>query len=286
MSISYHMPSRNPPASYRAPGAKRHATPPSSRRWPRLDDHLVKPESGEEMVRGQRIMVAGANPPHADTQAGIAAMITGRMRQGYTLSTELLTRFNERSNFATDVCVRKDGIDPSTDERHLEELAFEVISEQRMSYMTERAEDLAARGVRRIIGVFLKKECVGEWCSKERTWRWLALDSVLDDPCLASPIPVKTLLQATSAAKVKEAVARGMVETKHPVIEKVRIEGIQAGLAPLVRQFERRLARSLAPAERAVLLERLQQQGAERLADVVLDLSREELAAWLAAPRH
>jgi hypothetical protein len=33
--------------------------------------------------------------------------------------------------------------------------------------------------------------------------------------------------------------------------------------------------------ERATLTERLREQGAERVGDVLLDLSREELAAWL-----
>jgi hypothetical protein len=242
------------------------------------------------MVRGRRILQAGANPPHADTQAGIAAIITGHMRQQYALSTELLTRFTEDSNFATDVCVRKDGTDPCTDERHLEELVFEVVSEQRISEITERAEDLAARGVRRIIGVFLKKQCVGEWSPSGRSWRWLPPDSLLDDPCLASPIPVQTLLQATSAAQVQDAVARGIVDINHPVIEKVRNDGLQQGLvqglAPLVHLFERRLARRLTPAERATLRDRLREQGAERVGDVLLDLQNEALATWLAAPRH
>jgi hypothetical protein len=213
-------------------------------------------------------------------------MITGRMRRGYTVSTELLTRYSEQSNFATDVCIRKDGIDPSTDERHLEELAFEVISEQRMSDMTARAEDLSARGVRRIIGVFLKKGCVGEWSAAEGTWRWLPPDGLLEDPCLACPISVRALLQATSADHVREAVARGVVDAKHPVIEQVRNEALQQGLAPLVHQFERRLGRSLTLAERAMLLKRLRDQGPERVADVVLDLPREQLTSWLAAQRY
>jgi hypothetical protein len=195
--------------------------------------------------------------------------------------------------FATDVCVRKDGIDPSTHQRHLEELAFEVVSEQRMRDITERAEDLAARGVRRIIGVFLKKDRVGEWSPSERTWRWLPPEGLLDDPCLASPIPVQALLQATSAAQVQEVVARGVIETKHPVIEQVIEQGrqcgihqgiqqgIHQGLAPLVRLLERRLARGLTAAEHQTLLKRLSEQGAELVGDAVLDLPEPEIAAWL-----
>ncbi|MRG97449.1 hypothetical protein [Polyangium spumosum] len=60
-------------------------------------------------------------------------------------------------------------------------------------------------------------------------------------------------------------------------------QGLQQGLAPLAHLFERRLRRPLTPHERATLAERLHQQGAERLGDVVLDLSPEDLATWLAA---
>ncbi|HVK67528.1 MAG TPA: hypothetical protein VM694_23745 [Polyangium sp.] len=65
--------------------------------------------------------------------------------------------------------------------------------------------------------------------------------------------------------------------------QKGREEGLQTGLAPLAHLFERRLRRPLTSTERATLAERLLQQGAERLGDVVLDLSPEDLATWLAA---
>ncbi|MDC3953282.1 hypothetical protein [Polyangium jinanense] len=65
--------------------------------------------------------------------------------------------------------------------------------------------------------------------------------------------------------------------------QKGREEGRQEGLAPLAHLFERRLRRPLTPTERATLAEQLLQQGAERLGDVVLDLSPEDLASWLAA---
>ena len=56
-----------------------------------------------------------------------------------------------------DTSVRRAGIDPSTDARYLEELAFEVVSEQSRRDITERAEDLARRGVRRLIAIFVKQ---------------------------------------------------------------------------------------------------------------------------------
>lgn len=62
-------------------------------------------------------------------------------------------------------------------------------------------------------------------------------------------------------------------------------EGVLEGeLKQLVRQFERRLMRELAPAERAQLAQRVREQGAERVGDLVLARTPDELAAWLAAP--
>jgi hypothetical protein len=61
-------------------------------------------------------------------------------------------------------------------------------------------------------------------------------------------------------------------------------KGLERGLAPLAHQFERRLVRPLTPAERAVLVRRLEIFGPERLGDIVFDGTPEALAVWLAAP--
>jgi hypothetical protein len=52
----------------------------------------------------------------------------------------------------------------------------------------------------------------------------------------------------------------------------------------LAHQFERRLGRVLRDHERALLRERTEILGPDRLGDLVLDLSADELAAWLAEP--
>ena len=61
-------------------------------------------------------------------------------------------------------------------------------------------------------------------------------------------------------------------------------QGVQQGVAPLLRQFSRRLDRALSEHECAVVIGRLETLGADRLGDVVLDLSAPELARWLADP--
>jgi hypothetical protein len=59
-----------------------------------------------------------------------------------------------------------------------------------------------------------------------------------------------------------------------------RTEGRLEGLKPL---FERRLGRALTTAEKARLSARVQEQGPEHIGNLVLDLTSEALAAWLAA---
>jgi len=56
------------------------------------------------------------------------------------------------------------------------------------------------------------------------------------------------------------------------------------GLGPLEHLFARRLGRTLTPPEQATLLARLRTHGPDRLGDVVLDLSPDELAAWITDP--
>ena len=60
--------------------------------------------------------------------------------------------------------------------------------------------------------------------------------------------------------------------------------GIEKGIGPVEHMFARRLGRPLADAERAEVLRRLDTLGPDRIGDVVLDLERDALAAWLADP--
>lgn len=60
-------------------------------------------------------------------------------------------------------------------------------------------------------------------------------------------------------------------------------KGLEKGLALLAHQVERRLGRSLTADERGRLSERLGAEGPEKVGDVVLDLSADDLSMWLAA---
>jgi hypothetical protein len=186
--------------------------------WPALDDHLVKPEaSRDEVVRGRRIQAMAANPPHADQQSRLDYLLNAHARPGYVVSTELLTRVGLKSDFASDVCIRRDGIDPDTGKRHLEELVFEVVSEQSLKDITEKAEDMIGRGVRRVFAIFVKTGEVKEWQGA-----WLLSGQEIADPLLAGPLPVRSILDAAAA---DDAVVRALDQKGNRAIQQIRQEG-------------------------------------------------------------
>ncbi|KYF57436.1 hypothetical protein BE08_43540 [Sorangium cellulosum] len=75
----------------------------------------------------------------------------------------------------------------------------------------------------------------------------------------------------------KEALQEGMKEGIK--------EGIKEGqIGTRAKQFEKKLGRPLAEAERSVLAERFDRLGPDRLDDVLLELPADAVAAWLADP--
>lgn len=166
---------------------------------PRLDDHLVQEETREEMVRGRKVMALPANPPHADRHSQIDYAIRAHTAPGYIAAVELLTRVSQDSDFAADLSVRREGIDPATKTRYLEELAFEVVSTQSLRDITERAEDLCGRGVRRVLAIFVNEGEVCEWSVEEHRWIRLPIDGTIEDPTLIRPLAIRALLEAGAA---------------------------------------------------------------------------------------
>jgi hypothetical protein len=151
------------------------------------------------MVRGQLVIAVPALPPHADRHCELDYVIRAHVAPGYISSSDMLTRAGPGSEFATDTSVRKAGLDPGTGTRYLEELAFEVVSTQSKRDVTIRAEDLTARGVRRLLAIFVKQAEVREWSPSKNDWVTLPLDGKLEDPTLARPVELKALLDAAAA---------------------------------------------------------------------------------------
>lgn len=178
-------------AALRLPGA---TEPP-----PYVDDRLVEPETREELVRGRRVHALPAKREHADPHSLFDRVIGSHAAKGFITSADLLTHASQGSDFATDVCVRRDGTDPRTGDRYLEELAFEVVHTQSRRSMTTRAKDLTKCGVRRVFAFFVKTGEVCEWSPRKRRWLPLDPDGTLEDPVLVRPIPVRALLDAAVA---------------------------------------------------------------------------------------
>ncbi|MFY9822313.1 MAG: hypothetical protein WAM82_13100 [Thermoanaerobaculia bacterium] len=187
--------------------------------FPPIDEHLVVPEvTRDEIISGRRVVAFPALAPHADQQSDLDYVLRAHVAPGYVGSADLLTRHAVDADFATDACVRKAGVDPATGSRYLEEIAFEVVSEQREQDVQEKAVSMHRRGVRRIFAISSVKgpRRVREWAAESRSWRPLAGDAQIEDPCLVKPLPVAALLDAAAAdnAVVEALAAKGNPEIR------------------------------------------------------------------------
>lgn len=217
-----------------APGSGSSLRLPGRGPFPRVDDHLVEPEiTRDEIIGGRRMVASPAHPPHATRQTDLDYVVRAHVAAGYVAAADLLTRHDEESDFASDTCVYKEGIDPETGARYLEEIAFEVVSEQNERIVTEKAFRMHRRGVRRIFAVMVKgprRAC--EWAPESQGWRPLDAGSRIEDPCLAVPLAVAALLDAAVA---DNAVAQALITKGNPAIrereEEARSEGEARGEA-------------------------------------------------------
>jgi Putative restriction endonuclease len=206
---------------------------PLEKSFPRIDDHLIKPEVSQfELIRGREVDVSGSDPPHADAQSRLSFLILAHVVGGFIVASELLTRMAEKSNFATDVCIRKDGIDPETNTRYLEEIAFEIVNTQRKRNVTEKADDMAIRGVRRVFAVFLKAGQVAEWSAEQRKFIPLEKEALIHDPVFVRPVPVQAILDQTLG---EDEAAQALITKRNRAIVKherdVETKGRKKGLA-------------------------------------------------------
>jgi putative restriction endonuclease len=184
--------------------------------FPRVDDHLVEPEvTRDEIIGGHRIVAMPANPPHADQQSRLDYVVQAHVAPGYIASADLLTRYDQESDFASDACIYKEGVDPATGARHLEEIAFEVVSEQNEGWVREKAQRMQRRGVRRIFAVWVKTHRVCEWSPESESWRLLTADARIADPCLVTPLAVAAILDA---ARADHAVVEALAAKNSPAI--------------------------------------------------------------------
>ena len=198
--------------------------------FPLVDDHLVEPEvTRDEIINGRRVVAFPAEAPHGDKQVDLDTLLRIHVAAGFIASADLITRFAAQSDFASDTCVRRAGMDPATGRRYLEEIAFEVVSTQSEAKVVEKAEVMHQRGVRRIFGIWVKgRRRVCEWSAESGSWRLLEEGSQIEDPCLATPLPVKALLDA---ALLRRAVVQALESQGEPAIQELKAAAEAKGIA-------------------------------------------------------
>jgi hypothetical protein len=199
---------------------------PSPSSFPRLDDHLVRPETREEMIDGRIVLAPPALEPHAERHYELDYVTRGGVAPGYVGATDLLTRTGTHTQFAADTCIRREGIDPATGTRYLEELAFEVVNEQALADITQRARDLTARGVRRVIAIFVKTNEVRDWSPSLDDWISFDPNGTIEDRTLATPLPVRALLDRAAANR---AVVQALKAKQDPAIQEIERAGLESG---------------------------------------------------------
>lgn len=214
------MDQRHPGYSLKAPGHPGSGMPkrlPGRGDFPRVDDHLVQPEvTRDEIVGGRKVVAFPAERPHATQNTRLDYVLQAHVAPGFEAATDLLTRHDNDSDFATDACIYKEGIDPETGARYLEELAFEIISEQNQGLANQKAMRMQRRGVRRIFSIWVKgSKRVCEWSPESQGWSLLDPKSSIQDPCLIKPLSVGSLLDAAAA---DNAVAEALVAKGNPVL--------------------------------------------------------------------
>lgn len=194
-------------------------------RLPRVDERLAPPETRLEYLHGGELYASPADPPHATRHADLAFVLRASVADGYTAAVDLLARTDESSDFAPDASIYPSDLDKDG-HRQLEELSFEITSEQALSVPTGKARELILRGVRRVFCILVRQARVLEWSRATDGWQTLHEDSFIEDRTFVRPLAVRALLDA---AACDAAVAQALLARRNPVIEAAIAEGQERG---------------------------------------------------------
>lgn len=192
---------------------------------PPVDERIVAPESRAEILGGRLVFSPPAEEKHAVPHADLAYVLRAHVKPEFLVAVDLLTRSGKENDFAPDASVYEAERDPETGGRRLEQLAFEIVSEQALSNQTPKSRELAARGVRRLFCLVVKQGRVLEWSRETDAWAATPLETI-DDACFARPLPTAALLQAAAA---DTAVIRALRAKGHPELDALREEGRTEG---------------------------------------------------------
>ncbi len=157
--------------------------------------------------------------------------------------------------------------------------------------LRKKIDEFLAAGTRLVWVVRLVGPRRVEVYEQGKAMRTVRADEHLEAPgVLKNAVPVDALFDRDAA---HEAALRNLVQRRgydsfedavQKSIQRGRTEGLQQGLQLVQHQFARRLGRPLTEGETATLLARFDTVGPDRLGDVVLDLTSDALADWLADP--
>ena len=188
---------------------RRHPHPP-------VDERLVAPESRYEILDGKVEYVPPADEPHGIQHSKISALLQAYAADGYAVAVDMLTRTSETGDMAPDASVYPAARDEQTGGRRLEELAFEVLSTERLGHAAKKARALLGRGVRRVFAVDVERRRALARSTATDNWEILPADGALADPALGVPLPIAALVDA---GRADDAVAAALIARKNPTID-------------------------------------------------------------------
>ena len=190
---------------------------PAKRRaeLPDVDERLVMPETRFEVLEGKVEHVPPADESHGSRHSKMSALLEAYAASGYDVASDMLTRTSAKNDLAPDASVFPSARDPETGGRQLEELAFEILSSERVGHAAKKARALSDRGVRRVFAIDVKRKCALVWSATTNTWEILPLDGAIEDQALALPLPLRALVEAVSS---DDAVAQALLVKKNAVI--------------------------------------------------------------------
>ncbi|HEY5961946.1 MAG TPA: Uma2 family endonuclease [Polyangiaceae bacterium] len=209
------------------------ATPPPN--WshlPAVDERLVMPETRYEIEDGRVLYVAPADELHASRHSKLSAILEAHTHPDFDVAVDMLTRTSATDDFAPDASVFPRERDPNTGMRQIEQLAFEIVSTERLGHTADKAKKLVERGVRRVFAIDVERRRALEWSTGLETWQMLATDGKIADQAFVVPLPIEALVSVSSA---DDAVAAALIAKGNPVIENTvtnsRAEGEARGRA-------------------------------------------------------
>jgi Uma2 family endonuclease len=238
-------------SSMHCPAKPRDEEPASSLRRveprPAVDERLIAPGARHEVLDGKLLFVPPADERHGTAHLDLAAVLRAHATRDYRGAVDMLTRTREVGDHAPDASVYPQERDPVTGGRKLEELAFEIASEQSLRVSTDKARDYVDRGVRRVFCIELGKRRVLEWSREKNDWDELSVDASIADKCFIKPLPVRVLLDA---ALVDDALAEALIAKKN---RRIQAAIASAAADALLRVLDARSV-TLIPADRQQIL--------------------------------